>query len=67
MMKTKTQLWYVMAGLVMVSLFFLMSPWTTTKVILGVAPLLFLLMIGITVYRARKKQADTDLEDESRK
>jgi Ca2+-dependent lipid-binding protein len=67
MMKTKTQLWYVMAGLVMVSLFFLMSPWTTTKVILGVAPLLFLLMIGITVYRARKKQTDTDLEDESRK
>jgi len=67
MMKTKTQLWYVMAGLVMVSLFFLMSPWTTTKVILGVAPLLFLLMIGITVYRAGKKQADTDLEDESRK
>jgi Ca2+-dependent lipid-binding protein len=67
MMKTKTQLWYVMAGLVMVSLFFLMSPWTTTKVILGVAPLLFLLMIGITVYRGRKKQADTDLEDESRK
>ena len=67
MMKTKTQLWYVMAGLVMVSLFFLMSPWTTTKVILGVATLLFLLMIGITVYRGRKKQADTDLEDESRK
>ena len=67
MMKTMTQLWYVMAGLVMVSLFFLMSPWTTTKVILGVAPLLFLLMIGITVYRARKKQPDTDLEDESRK
>ena len=67
MMKTMTQLWYVMAGLVMGSLFFLMSPWTTTKVILGVAPLLFLLMIGITVYRGRKKQADTDLEDESRK
>ena len=67
MMKTKTQLWYVMAGLVMVSLFFLMPPWTTTKVILGVAPLLFLLMIGITVYRARKKQAGTDPEDESRK
>jgi L-asparagine transporter-like permease len=67
MMKTKTQLWYVMAGLVMVSLFFLMSPWTTTKVILGVAPLLFLLMIGITVHRARKKQAGTDPEDESRK
>jgi cytochrome c-type biogenesis protein CcmH/NrfF len=67
MMKTKTQLWYVMAGLVMVSLFFLMPPWTTAKVILGVAPLLFLLMIGITVYRARKKQAGADLEDESRK
>ena len=67
MMKMKTQLWYVMAGLVMVSLFFLMPSWTTTKVILGVAPLLFLLMIGITVYRGRKKQADTDLEDESRK
>jgi cytochrome c-type biogenesis protein CcmH/NrfF len=67
MMKTKTQLGYVMAGLVLVSLFFLMPPWTITKVILGVAPLLFLLMIGITVYRARKKQADADLEDESRK
>ncbi|MCX5841951.1 MAG: hypothetical protein NTY16_10995 [Deltaproteobacteria bacterium] len=44
-----------------------MPPWTITKVILGVAPLLFLLLIGITVYRARKKQAGADLEDESRK
>lgn len=63
-MKTMN-LWYAAAGLVLVSVFFLMPPWTLEKVVLGVAPLVFLVAVGIAVYRARHRADEGDHEDES--
>jgi|OpeIllAssembly_1097287.scaffolds.fasta_scaffold814744_1 cadmium resistance protein CadD (predicted permease) len=63
-MKT-THLLYVAAGLVMVSVFFLTPPWTTVKVVLGVAPLVFLLMVVIAVCRARNLADESHDDDES--
>ena len=64
-MKATHQLWYVAAGLTMVCIFFLMPPWTTANVILGIVPLFFLIIIGITLYRARKNMPNGDIDDES--
>ena len=63
-MKVKNQIWYGVAGLAMVSIFFLIPPWTTTNIVLGIIPLLFLVMFGITLSRAKKRQEDTDAPDE---
>ena len=63
-MKAKNQLWYGAAGLVMVSVFFLIPPWTTTNIILGIVPLLFLIVFGFTLNRAKKRQENTDASDE---
>ncbi len=46
---------FAVAGLIMISLFFLTSsPLDITNLILGTVPLLFLLYIGVTILRARK-------------
>ena len=63
-MKPKNQLWYGAAGLVMVSVFFLIPPWTATNIILGIVPLVFLIMFGLTLNRAKKRREDTDVPDE---
>lgn len=59
-MKLKNQLWYGAAGLIMVSIFFFIPPWTTTNIILGIVPLIFLIMFGITLRRAKGRQENTD-------
>lgn len=64
-MKQKNQLWYGAAGLIMVSIFFLIPPWTTTNIILGIVPLLFLIMFGFTLRRVKSRQEDTDASDET--
>jgi hypothetical protein len=63
-MKAKNQLWYGAAGLVIVSIFFLIPPWTTGTVIAGIVPLLLLAIFGFTLHRAKKRQQDTDVSDE---
>ena len=63
-MKAKNQLWHGAAGLVMVSIFFLLPPWTTANIILGIIPLLFLVVFGFTLMRAKKRQEGADTSDE---
>ncbi len=53
------------AGLVLLSVFFLMPPWKTAKVVLGVAPLVFLVAVGIAVYRARSRADESNRKEES--
>lgn len=57
--------WYVAAGPVMVSRFLLMPPWTTAKVVSGVAPLVFPTAVGIAVCRAGGRAEGGDHGDES--
>ena len=63
-MKPKNQLWYGAAGLVIVSVFFLIPPWTTANIVLGIVPLLFLVVFGFTLSRAKKRQEGADTSDE---
>jgi hypothetical protein len=48
---------FIVAGLLMISIFFLTSsPLTLSNLVLGVVPLVFLAVFGITLLRAKKSE-----------
>ena len=56
----------VAVGLFLLSVFFLMPPWTTAKVLLGVAPPVSLVAFGISVCRARGRAGEGGHDGKSR-
>ena len=56
----------VAVGLFLLSVFFLMPPWTTETVLLGVAPPVFLVAVGISVCRVRGRADEGDHDGKSR-
>ena len=51
--------YFMIAGLVMISVFFLTSPpFGITNVILGGVPLILLAVFGVTLLRAKKKEKE---------
>ena len=56
----------VAVGLFLLSVFFLMPPWTTEKVVLGVSPPVFLVAVGISVCRARGRAGEGGHDGKSR-
>lgn len=49
-------LYYLFAGVLIISLIFLTPPWTVTNLIIGIVPLVFLLFIFIAVMREKRRQ-----------
>lgn len=49
-------MYYLFAGILIISLIFLTPPWTVTNVIIGVVPLVFLLFILIAIVREKRRQ-----------
>jgi cytochrome c-type biogenesis protein CcmH/NrfF len=49
-------LYFLFAGILIVSLIFLTPPWTVTNLVLGITPLIFLLFLLIVIMREKRKQ-----------
>jgi Sec-independent protein secretion pathway component TatC len=52
-------MYYLFAGILIISLIFLTPPWTVTNVIIGIVPLVFLLFILIAIVREKKRQKNS--------
>lgn len=58
-MISSNMLYFLFAGILVVSLIFLSPPWTVTNVIIGIVPLVFLLFILIAILREKRRQKDS--------
>lgn len=58
-MISSNMLYFLFAGILIVSLIFLTPPWTVTNVIVGTVPLVFLLFILVTIMREKRRQKDS--------
>lgn len=55
-MISTNMLYFLFAGILIVSLLFLTPPWTVTNLVLGITPLIFLLVILIFVIVEKRRQ-----------
>ncbi len=55
-MISSNMLYFLFAGILIVSLIFLTPPWTVTNLVIGTVPLVFLLFILIAVMREKRRQ-----------
>ncbi len=55
-MMSSNMLYFLFAGILIVSLIFLTPPWTVTNLVLGITPLIFLLFLLIVIMREKRKQ-----------
>jgi len=53
---SSNMLYFLFAGILIVSLIFLTPPWTVTNLVLGITPLIFLLFLLIVIMREKRKQ-----------
>jgi cytochrome c-type biogenesis protein CcmH/NrfF len=61
---SSNMLYFLFAGILIVSLIFLTPPWTVTNLVVGITPLVFLLFLLVMIMREKRRQKnkpeDTD-------
>ncbi len=49
-------MYFLFAGILIVSLIYLTPPWTATNLVIGIVPIVFLLFILIAIMREKRRQ-----------